>query len=74
MQTPSQESPASSKTTTQDLKNIDKLCTFIIEIARQNIQNMGVHKDLWPYQIIDSVTKHEPGPSSLFKSPKSRQK
>ena len=44
MQTPSQESPASSKTTTQDLKNIDDLCTFKIEIARQKIQNMGVQK------------------------------
>jgi len=44
MQNPSQEPPVSSKAPNQDLKDMDVLCTFKIEIESQNL-NHGYIKD-----------------------------
>merc|ERR1711954_400695 len=38
-QTPSQEPPASSKAPNQDLKDMEVLCTFKIEIESQNLDH-----------------------------------
>ena len=48
MPNPSQEPPASSKSPNEDLKDIDSLCTFIIMIESQIMENWCT-KDQWPY-------------------------
>ena len=40
MQNPSQEPPASSKAPNEDLKDLDVLCTFKIEIEIQNLDQI----------------------------------
>ena len=47
MPNPSQEPPASSKAPNEDLKDMDDLCTFKIEIESQNLDH-GYIKDQWP--------------------------
>ena len=44
MPNPSQESPASSKSPNEDLKDMDALCTFNIKIESQNVDH-GYIKD-----------------------------
>ena len=44
MPTPSQEPPESSKAPNEDLKDIDVLCTFKIDIESPNLQ-LGYIKD-----------------------------
>ena len=45
---PSQEPQASSKAPTQDLTDMDVLCTFKIKIESQKSE-YGCTKDQWPY-------------------------
>ena len=65
----SQESPASSKTQKEDLKDMDVLCTFKIKIESQNT-DCGCIKDQWPYPNKDQDAKHQSGTSSILQSPK----
>ena len=48
MSNPSQEPPASSKASNQDLKDLDVLCTFKIKIESQNLE---------VYQISVTISK-----------------
>ena len=48
MLNPIQEPPASTKGQNQDLKGMDVLCTFKINIKNQNSE-YGRTKDQWPY-------------------------
>ena len=70
MPTPSQEPPASSKAPNEDLKDMDVLCTFKIEIGSQNLDH-GYIKDQWPYQKQDQDAKPLSGTSSILQNPQS---
>ena len=70
MPSPSQEPPASSKAPNEDLKDMDVLCTFIINIESQNSDH-GYIKDKWPYPNQDQDAKPKSGTSSPHQSPKS---
>ena len=61
----SQESPACSKGLSQNLKNMDVLCTFKIKIETQNLE-YGCIKDQWlnPNQDQDAHPSQEPSNSS----------
>ena len=65
MSNPSQEPPASSKSQNQDLKDMDVLCAFKINIESQNLEH-GSNKDQWPYpnQDQDAHLSQEPPVSS----------
>ena len=69
MPTPSQEPPASSKAPNEDLKDMDVLCTFKIEIESQNLGH-GYIKDHWPYPNQLQDAKPQAGTSSILQSPK----
>ena len=56
MPNPSQEPPASSKAQNQDLKAIDVLCIFKINIESQNLDYACI-KDQWPYPNQDQDAK-----------------
>ena len=57
MPTPSQETPASSKDPNEDLKDIDVLCTFKINIGSQNSEYRCI-KDHLPYPNPDQDANH----------------
>merc|ERR1712082_77958 len=67
MQNPSQEPPAPSKAPDQDLKDMDVLCTFKINIESQNSE-YGCTKDQCPYQNEYQDTKPQSGTSSTLLS------
>ena len=67
MQNPSQEPLTSSKAPNQDLKDMDVLFTFKMEIDSQNSE-YGCIKDLWPYLNHDQDAKAKSGTSSIFQS------
>ena len=52
MQNPNQESPVSSETPNQDLKDMDVLCTFRIKMS-QNLE--------WMNQQLVTISKSRPG-------------
>ena len=52
----SQETPTTSKDQNQDLKDMDVLCTFKIEIESQNSEHVCT-KDQWPYPNQDQDAK-----------------
>ena len=54
MPNPSQEPPASSKTPHKDLKDIDVLCTFKINVESQNFEH-GSMKDQVAYPNQDQL-------------------
>ena len=54
---------------TQDLKDMDVLWTFKIDIDRQNLVH-GCIKDQWPYSNQDQDAKPQSGTSSVLQSPK----
>ena len=56
MSNPSQEPPAPYKAQNQDLKDIDVLCTFNIQVERKNSEQ-GCIKDQWPYPNQDPDMK-----------------
>ena len=70
MPTPSQEPPASSKAPNEDLKDMDVLCTFKIEIESQNFEHGNI-KDLLPYPNHDQDLKPQSGTSFILQTPKS---
>ena len=52
--TPSQEPPASSKAPSQDLKDMDDLCTFKIKIESQKLEN-GCNKIIDVFHEIMAI-------------------
>ena len=70
MPNPSQEPPASSKAQNNDLKDMDVLCTFKIQIESQNSE-YGCTKDLSPYPNQDQDAKPQSETSSIHQSPES---
>ena len=68
MPNPSQEPPVFSNAENQDLKNMDVLCTFKMEIERQNLE-YGWIKDKCPYPNQDQDTKPLPGTCSPNQRP-----
>ena len=70
MPNPSQEPPAFSKATNQDLKYMHVLCIFKIMIGSQ-ILDHGCTKDQWPNPNQDSDAKPQSETSSFLQSPKS---
>ena len=69
MPNPSQEPPASSKAPNDDLKDMDVLCTFRINIESQNSDH-GYIKDNRPYQNKYQDAKPQLGTYSILQSPK----
>ena len=69
MQNPSQEPPESSKAPNEDLKNMDVLCTFKIQIESRNFKH-GFIKDQWPYQNLYQEAKPQSGTSSILQRTK----
>ena len=69
MPNPSQESPASSESPNEDLKDMDVLCTFKNKIETQNLDH-GCFKDHhWPYPNIFHDSKPQLETSSILLSP-----
>ena len=68
MQNRSQEPPASSKATNDDLKDSDVLCTFKIKIESQNLDH-GYTKDHWPYPNYDPNANPSQKPPASSKAP-----
>ena len=66
----SQEHPAFSKFTNQDLKDTNVLCTFKIQIESQ-YSELWCIKDYWPYINQDQDAKPQSGTSSVLHCPKS---
>merc|ERR1711954_625925 len=66
----SQEPPASSKAPNEDLKDMDVLCTFKIEM-RAKIWIMGISKTSDNIQIKIKMPTPQSGTSSILQSPKS---
>ena len=66
MPTPSEEPHSSSKTRIEDLKVINFLCTFKIEIERQNLDHEWI-KDQWPYTNQDQYAKPKTQTSNNLK-------
>ena len=69
MHKPSQEPPASSKAPNEDLKDMDVLCTFKIEIESQNLDH-GYIKVQWSYPNQDQHAKPHSGTCSALQSQK----
>ena len=69
MPNPSQEPPASSKALDKDLKDVDVLCTFKIQLKSKNSDH-GCIKNQWPYPNQDQDVKPQSGTSCNLKSPK----
>ena len=67
---PSQEPPVFSITSKQDLKDMDVLRIFKINIESQNLEHMCI-KDHLPYPSQDQDSKPQSGTSSILQSPKS---
>ena len=67
---PSQEPPASSKAQNQDVKDMDVLCTFKINIESQNLEHRYI-KDNCPNPNQDRDPKPQSGTSSVLQTPKS---
>ena len=70
---PSQEPPASSKAPNEDLKDMEVLCTFKIQIEKQNSEH-GYSKDQCQYPNQDQDAKTQKRMSSVLQSPKSGHK
>ena len=70
MLNPSQEPPATSKAPTEDIKDMDVLCTFKLKIKSQNSENLCI-KDQWPYPNQDQDAKPQSGTSIIIQSYKS---
>ena len=70
MPSPSQEPPASSKAPNQDLKDMDVLCTFKINIESRNSE-YGCNKDQGPYPNQYQDANPQSGNSSILQSPRS---
>ena len=68
MPDPSQEPPASSKAPSQDLKDMDALCTFETMIECENL-NHWFTKDQWPYPNPDQEAKPQWRTASPHQSP-----
>ena len=66
----SQEPPASSKAQSQDFKDMEVLCTFKIQIEKQNSEH-GYSKDQCQYPNQDQDAKTQSRMSSVLQSPKS---
>ena len=62
MPNPSQDPQASSKAPNEDLKDMDVLCTFKIQVESQSMDH-GCIEVQWPYPIQDQDTKSQPGTS-----------
>ena len=60
MPNPSQEPPASSKASNEDLKDMDVFCTFKMKIESQNSEH-GCMKDQLPYPNQNKDNKHKSG-------------
>ena len=58
------------KSSSQDLKDMDILCTFKIKMEGQNFEH-GCIKNHWPYQIQDQDVIPQSGSSSILQNPKS---
>ena len=69
MLNPSQEPPAATKASNQDLKDMD-VCIFKIKIESQ-ISDHGYNKDQWPYPNQDQDDKPQLGTSSPQQTSKS---
>ena len=67
MPNPSQEAPASSKAPNEDLKDMDGLCTFKIEIESHNLDH-GYIKDQWAYLNQNQNAKPQQEPPASFKA------
>ena len=67
---PSQEPPASSKAQNQDVKDMDVLCTFKINIESQNLEHRYI-KGNCPNPNQDKDPKPQSGTSSVLQTPKS---
>ena len=67
---PSQEHPAPTKAPNKDIKDMDILCNFKIQIESQSLEH-GCTKDLWPYSNHDQHSEPQPGSSSILQSTKS---
>ena len=65
MLNPSQEPPASSKAPNEDLKDMEVLCTFKIQIGSQNLDRWCT-KDQWPYPNQYQDAKPQSGTSSIL--------
>ena len=65
---PSQDPPASSKASKQDLKEIDVLCNFKIKVKSQNFA-YGCNKDQWPFPNHDQDANSNHEPPASFKCP-----
>ena len=69
----SQEPSESSKVQSQDIKDIDVLCTLKIKIESKNLAH-GCIKGQWPYRSHDQHAKPQSITSSFLQSPKWRLK
>ena len=65
MPNPRQESPASTKSPKQELKDRDVLCIFKTKIESQNSEN-GCIKDQLPYLDHDQDVKPKSGTTSVL--------
>ena len=68
MPNPSQEPPESSKAPNEDLKDMDVLCTFKIQIESPNLDH-GCVKDQWSYPNQDQDAKPQLEPPASYKVP-----
>merc|ERR1711954_409949 len=69
MPSPGQEPPASSRAQNMDLRDMDVLCTFKIEIESQNLDH-GYIKDQSLYLNQDQDANPQSGTSSVLQSSK----
>ena len=67
MSNPSQKPPASSKAPSEDLKDMDVLCTLKLKTESQNLHH-GYIKEKWPYLNQDQDAKPQSGTSSVLQS------
>ena len=64
---PSQGPPASSKAQIKDLKDMDVVCTFKINIESQNLEQWYI-KDQWQYPNKDQDARPSQEPQASFKA------
>merc|ERR1711954_342623 len=69
MPSPSQEPPASSKAQNQNFKEMEVICTFKIQIEKQNSEH-GYSKEQCQYPNQDQDAKTQSRTSSVLQSPK----
>ena len=67
---PNHEPPVSSKAPSEDLEDMDVLCTFKIKVGSQDSEHVWI-KDQWPFQSHNEDAKLQSGPSSTIQSSKS---